>query len=590
MKYISKIISISFFIVLMLTSSCKKVLVEQNRSNITPGVLSTPLGLQAGLNAGYSNLRFLFGQEPQLYVSQAGVDETQRGDGASTQLFYNNIQTSDGNISNLWNTAYQSINTLNGVIEKGPEVNLPIQTKTTIISEARFLRAYYYFMLVQTFGDVSLHLNFNTNPSVADSRQPIAEVYDSIIKDLTDAVAGLANAPVLSKGQASKPAALFLLAKVYLTRGWSSAAKSSDFQNAYATATGLITDKATYNLDLWQDFNDVNKEGNEYGKEVLWVIDRNLNPQGSETNYTGSGNGSPNGGNKENRSNFYYRPNYPGTLFDVNKGITGATPATFIMMNRDTYNGRPYQRIRPSNYALNVAFGERINDSRYDKSFQTAWIYNRGDAVAATIAAATGRGTLNNNVDTAIWMPGQAVSESTRKAFKGAILTPEGYTGSLFPSLSKYDDHTRLVVNDPSDRPFIMFKFSELYLIAAEAALKAGGTMQNATDMINVLRQRAAYRITNSVAENAVAVIAQTVTVDTVTLDFVLDEYCRELFGEWRRWYDLVRTHTLEARVAAYNADAATGFKTPRDLLRPIPQSQIDLVTEGPAYPQNPGW
>ncbi|MEO5996661.1 MAG: RagB/SusD family nutrient uptake outer membrane protein [Chitinophagaceae bacterium] len=69
-----------------------------------------------------------------------------------------------------------------------------------------------------------------------------------------------------------------------------------------------------------------------------------------------------------------------------------------------------------------------------------------------------------------------------------------------------------------------------------------------------------------------------------------LDGYCRELFGEWRRWYDLARTKTLANRVAAYNADAAAGFKSTRDLLRPIPQSQIDLVTEGPAYPQNPGW
>ncbi|MEO6916532.1 MAG: RagB/SusD family nutrient uptake outer membrane protein [Chitinophagaceae bacterium] len=590
MKYINNIVSFSLLTALMLTSSCKKVLVEENRSNITPGILSSPLGLQAGLNACYSNLRYLYGQEPQLYLSEAGVDEAQRGDNAGTQMFFNNIQATDGNVSTLWNTAYQSINTLNGVIGLGPKVDFPIITKTTVISEAKFLRAFYYFMLVQTFGDVSLHLDFNTNPSVADSRQPIADVYAAIIKDLTEAAAGLPVKPTLSKGQASKSAALFLLAKVYLTRGWSTAAQTADFQNAYATATGLINDKATYNLDLWQDFKDVNANGNDYGKEILWVIDRNTNITAAETNFGGGGGGSPYGGNKENRANFYFRPNYPGTLFNVNRGISGATTANFIMMNRDITNGRPYVRIRPSNYTFNIAFAERANDSRYEKTFQTVWIFNRGDAIAATIAAATGRGMLINNVDTAIWMPGQAVSQARIMAFKGAILTPDGYTGSLFPALSKYEDPGKLAINDASERPFVMFRLSELYLVAAEAAFKGGAPVQNAADMINVLRQRAAYRTTNSAAQNAVAASAQTIMVGSITLDFILDEYCRELFGEWRRWYDLVRTKTLATRVATYNADALTGFKTPRDLLRPIPQSQIDLVTEGPAYPQNPGY
>jgi len=590
MKYINKIIGISFLIALILTSSCKKVLLEENRSNITPQIFSTPLGLQAGLNACYSNLRYLYGQEPQLYNSEAGVDETQRGNGASTQMFFYNTQATEGNTALLWNTSYQSINTLNGVIEKGPDVTLPVLTKTTLISEAKFLRAFYYFVLVQTFGDVSLHLNFNTNPSSADSRQPIADVYKAIVKDLIEAAEGLPNKPAISKGQASKSTALFLLAKVYLTRGWSSAAQPTDFQNAYTTAISVMTDKAIYGLDLWQDYKDVNANGNDYGKEILWVVDRSTSIAGSETNYGGGGNGSPYGGNKENRANFYFRSNYSGTLINVNQGIPGATAANFVMMNRDIINGRPFNRIMPSNYTLNIVFAERVNDSRYDKTFQTTWIYNRGDVVAATIAAATGRGALINNVDTAIWMPGQAVSVSRRLGLKGAIVAPDTYSGSLYPNLTKYDDPTKLSTNDASERPFVMFRFSELYLVAAEAAFKGGGTMQNAADMINVLRQRAAYRTTNTVAQNTAATAAQTITPGTVTLDFILDEYSRELFGEWRRWYDLVRTKTLAARVAAYNADAATGFKTPRDLLKPIPQSQIDLVTEGPAYPQNPGY
>jgi starch-binding outer membrane protein, SusD/RagB family len=588
MKYISKIKSIGLLLMLVLTTSCDEVLDEQNRSNITPDVFATPYGLQAGLAGCYSNFRYLFGQESQLYVSEAGTDEIRRGDGAGTQMFFNNIQTSDGDVTNLWNRAYQSINTLNGVIAKSPDAAMPVATKTVLVAEAKFVRAYYYFMLVQTFGEVSLQLNFNTSPSVAASRQPISEVYAAIIKDLTEAAADLPNKPALSKGQASKSAALFLLAKAYLTRGWSSAAQPTDFQNAYTTATGVITNKATYGLDLWQDFGDVNANGNDYGKEILWVIDRNFNITGSETNYGGGGGGSPYGGGKENRANFYFRSNYSGVNFNVN-ALTGGTATNFVMMNRDIFNGRPFQRVRPSNYALDIAFGERVNDSRYEKTFQTTWIFNRGDAIAVSIAAATGRGAMTSS-DTAIWMPGRAVPVSRRLAFKGIIITPDAYTGATYPTLTKYDDRTRLAINDASERPFTMFKFSELYLIAAEAAFKGGGTPQNAADNINVLRKRAAYRATNNAAQNAAAATAQTITPISITLDFILDEYCREFYGEYRRWYDLARTKTLATRVAAYNPDAAAGFKAPRDLLRPIPQSQIDLVTEGPAYPQNPGW
>ena len=153
--------------------------------------------------------------------------------------------------------------------------------------------------------------------------------------------------------------------------------------------------------------------------------------------------------------------------------------------------------------------------------------------------------------------------------------------------MKKHDDITKLHTNDASDRPFILMRFAETYLIAAEAAFKAGNTT-NAANMINVLRSRAAYRTTNSVAQNAAAVAALQITPAQVTLDFILDERTRELFGEWMRWYDLVRTKSLAARLATYNP--ISNFSPTRDILRPIPQSQINLVTTGPAYPQNPGY
>jgi hypothetical protein len=192
------------------------------------------------------------------------------------------------------------------------------------------------------------------------------------------------------------------------------------------------------------------------------------------------------------------------------------------------------------------------------------------------------------NVDTAIKLwPTTTITEADRRASKAVIVLPNQYDVNFFPPMKKHDDITKLHTNDASDRPFILMRFAETYLIAAEAAFKAGNTT-NAATMINVLRTRAAFRTTNSAAQNTAAAAAMQITPAQITLDFLLDERTRELFGEWTRWYDLVRTKSLQARLATYNPIA--NFNPARDYLRPIPQSQINLVTTGPKYPQNPGY
>jgi len=107
--------------------------------------------------------------------------------------------------------------------------------------------------------------------------------------------------------------------------------------------------------------------------------------------------------------------------------------------------------------------------------------------------------------------------------------------------------------------------------------------------MLNVVRQRAAYRSTNSSAQNDAAIAAVTIAPAQVTLDFILDERTREFYGEWQRWWDLVRTQSLVNRVTAWNPEAAPYIQA-FHVLRPIPQQEIDLVTEGPKFPQNPGY
>ncbi len=102
--------------------------------------------------------------------------------------------------------------------------------------------------------------------------------------------------------------------------------------------------------------------------------------------------------------------------------------------------------------------------------------------------------------------------------------------------------------NVTSVRPFIVHRFAETYLIAAEALLKLN-RVSEAADMINVVRTRAA------VNGGAVAAMTANTLTDLTTngIDYVLDERTRELAGEQMRWFDLVRTGKLVERVKKYN-------------------------------------
>jgi hypothetical protein len=81
-----------------------------------------------------------------------------------------------------------------------------------------------------------------------------------------------------------------------------------------------------------------------------------------------------------------------------------------------------------------------------------------------------------------------------------------------------------------------------------------------------------------------------TINASDVTLDFILDERTREFYGESVRWLDLVRTQSLVSRVLAWNPVEAGAHIATTNALRPIPLDEINLVTVGPAYPQNKGY
>ncbi len=250
-------------VMLLTNNGCKKILEENPKSNVTPAAFSTPQGLLGGISGVYNDLRKSWGTEGFTINQMAGTDEHLMGASAGNpRVFsYNGITGSD--FSGGFNL-YASINALNGILELGPKVQgLDAATLKAYLGHAQFLRGFCYFYLLQTYGNIPLNTTFITEPSLAAAPAAPNDVYALIVKDLNDAIGNLPNqptAPFLGKA-ATAGAAKWLLAKVYLTRGWQNNS-NADFQLAYNTATDLINNKAIYGLDLWQKY-----EGGTYALE-----------------------------------------------------------------------------------------------------------------------------------------------------------------------------------------------------------------------------------------------------------------------------------------------------------------------------------
>jgi len=571
MKRINLLLILLLFTTIL---SCNKKLIEEPRSTLVPDALNTAQGVQMALDAAYAGTRLFWGNQDYFTVTVIGTDEYQRGvDGNNDINVYNSSYTpAHGTVNANWRNAYTFINTANAVIDNAPHVNLPEATISRMIGEAKFLRASYYFVLTQFFGDVTLDKNFQSAATTSATRTPIAEVYDFIIQDLKDAIGSLPAGPKSSgmlPGKVSAAAAKHVLAKLYLARAGSSAKQPNDYLDAYNAAMDLINNRTSLQLALVPDFGKIFAEGNEENSEVIWSVQHT-----SSIAYNGPNNSGVSNFSADNVLNHMWVGQYekrPG-------------------MVRDVFYGRPYIRCIPTRWLVDTAFKERVNDSRYNKTFQTVWYANNPNPsgypvwpnplpAGAPAGAVSGQPKFKFG-DTAIFMPGVDASDAKIAATPYLLIPPRKYDNTLSPTMFKYFDTKRADLNAPSIRPVIVYRLAETYLDAAEAAFMLGKTAE-AVSLINTVRERA--------ASSPASVAAMDITAANLSIDFILDERSRELTGENMRWLDLVRTNKLLERVRLHNKEAAPNIKD-KHILRPIPQSQIDAVTTGPAYPQNPGW
>jgi hypothetical protein len=603
-----------------LMTSCTEILEEQPRSSLTPDFFETKQGIEGGLTAVYSHLRYFYGPISRLYEGTNGTDEctyaVSQDDNAQAKDGYN-ISTTF--FPNIWNNSFPYINTCNGIIEKGSAVGVD----AALIAEAKFFRAHDYFLLVQTYGAVPLDLGsgklaFNTTPirgSVRDSEQ---DVYAAIFQDLTEAVNELPTTGRVTGG-VTKTAARFFLAKAYLTYAWwlerngktDPAGKSpvQYFQLAYDRALEAINNPDDFGL--METFYDVNLAANDHrNKEIILYADHtSSSAQFNEGGLT-SDNG-PEGGMKENRSNYAINCNY--------EQATGGVVANVIRRIAQQDLGRPWSRLMPTANALLETFADKTNDSRYDGTFVTTY-YANFNLEEPTVATKQGANNLLIKPGDTAWLflPDDTEQPNLRSGGGNgynlpghayAVWTPSTMNRTRYPAVWKFGpdnpDKTRSGPwNAPSTRPFPIAKFSEFYFIAAEAAERRATGSKTATELVNVIRERAGkWRWDNNGRREKIEdhSTAMTVTPDKVNIDFILMERSRELFAEGGRWLDLTRTGKLEEYAGSYevceNSELSATTKTrnikPYHYLRPIPQTQIDALDmteeEKVAY-QNPGY
>jgi starch-binding outer membrane protein, SusD/RagB family len=543
-------------VLLLGTQSCESVLEEKVISQIGNDYINSFAGVNDAVEAGYSAMRAWYGTERGNNLTIFGTDTYMNGADGSWK-FMNTYEAQfdprTGQLQELWDEFYRGINTCNAVLERGPKVTgLTATDAATLkirLAEAKFLRAHMYFILVQTFGGIDLRITETIEPTKVAKRATEAEVYAQIVKDLTEAVPDLENrARSAQYGRATRAVAEHLLAMVYLTKGTSSAKAADDFAKAEAAASNVIKN---YGITLLPDFAQVHAEGNEANAEVIWGIQYTYDPL-------------TNGGG--NNAHVFFLMEY-----DTQAG-----------MQRDTQNGRPFKRYVATNYTFNTIFAipNRVNDSRYSKTFLGAYITNRPGTFNTTFDRSKPSITLAAG-DTAFAIPGFEMPLAERARRKYQVLTPSMYTLALFPSLRKHIDGRRAdrTVFE-GGRDYIAFRLAETYLMLAEAQIRQGKAADAAAN-INVVRRRAAWPGRQKEME---------ITAAQATMDFIMEERERELIGEQRRWFDLKRWGNLVERVKAHNPQAAPNIKD-FHVLRPIPQVQIDRVEGGAtAFPQNAGY
>lgn len=284
----NKIYILLFPMALLVISACSEDFLDKNDPTVlvVSNFYQDETQVEQALNGVYGQLQPLISDQWQYneFITDNTTlhfNQGNRGQGPALEaLEFWQINSSTGNITNLYNMIYSNMVNVNTTLARLENTTINEDVKRRFEGELKFVRAYYYFLLVQYFGEVVIMTEPLNTPSEAYdyAREPVEKVYELVISDLGFAADVLPVSYNESNvGRATQGAALSLLGKVYLTI------------NAYEQAISTLNQVLPLGYSLLENYADVFDPQNKNHEESIFDVQfqgDNLLGEGSSFIYT----------------------------------------------------------------------------------------------------------------------------------------------------------------------------------------------------------------------------------------------------------------------------------------------------------------
>lgn len=577
-------------------------------------VFATPEGMEYLVNQMYYNFRWkYYGREdPCLYME--GSADIWQNIGSNYEYGKQltrcvDLQGDRGQIANVWNRVYDNINDANAIINRLDNVvDLPHATKEDFEGEARFMRSYCYWWLVEFFGDIEMRTQETSTAKFTAERTNRKVIYDEvIIPDARRAAEILPVTPYKGNiGRSTKKAAKALLARVLLTRAQYEAAGSTEqknfYQEALTAALDVVNNRSAYGIKLYDTYDEIwQARNNKNNTEFLWVT-------------TFSSNSSLDPDSKPNRLYRYFAPKLVGNAGIRNTATQWEYPSEGTL-------------LMPTYYFLSLW---EDWDLRYDVLFQEEFPENaskdytwkevdankylRPDLIGKTVQV--GKTALNftrKHVSKDVKLSKNYAIVDIDDVYATEIVNSYGgapvrnfntdptkstqYIASAFPRFMKY----RIWDRDPNGTFLLaaangqmgygdvpVMRYAEMPLIAAECYIGLGQTNEAAQIINKEIRNARVVKPGHDINEAKVS-------ANDMNIEWIMAERARELCGEWLRWFDMKRIYGPQGKFAStitgrnpsmIGDDCLQEYHT----LRPIPNTFLDKLQNAEEFGQNPGY
>ncbi|MFA6401813.1 MAG: RagB/SusD family nutrient uptake outer membrane protein [Salinivirgaceae bacterium] len=593
-------------------TGCEDFLDADNKSAVTADEqFSTQEGFETLLNQAYYKLDTVY-EDPAIFCAGTDLYVGIRAAGDPTLEGYT-LTSNNETVEGLYKNLYAVVDAANAVLYYAGNCE-DFTEKGLRTEEARFIRAYAYYLLSQQFGRIPIIKNYINTAETSYPRNTLVETYQFMIDELAELSNSILLPATDNTGRASKQSVKALLAKVYLAAGWDMETTLTDAESgtysingtSYFTLAAATAKEVADAVSLTLPFEDKWSPYNEQNEEVIFAIqlDRNafldkVKGGNSHQNNFGTYLGAVTLGmkfvdsdlNPTSKTYYLYEKgdqrynatfmttvyNYTGDANNSNWGKQGYW--AYYNATADAQAGLGIAFYFPAWYVTNqeISDYQTANANRFirGEAKNVSQIIRTSDPVRWILYNADGTVTTDNEQN---------------------YLTALTKVGTI-PPIKKFDDpatDVNAATTNGGYRDFVLLHISDIYLVAAEAYLMAGNEGE-ALNYLNDVRTRA------GAAELASFASYQRYNPDQggyvsadQNIDVILDERARELLGEYYRWMDLRRTRQLVKYNKTWNVNFDINNMRGGDgnlkWLRPIPADEIGLNTGISPSDQNPGY